>query len=284
MSEKDLIAKLNNLKNISPDKTWLDNNRELLLSQISNSGAKELSAWENLFINLSSFTKAAAQPVYAFGIFVFALVATGIYSHQLFTSAKPNDTLYIARVISEKAKLSTIINPESRDKLAMQFANERAQEISAVLADPSFNNDQNKDDIAKLNISFNEEIETIKTKIKNLAPVKNNQEAKVAENNSLNNDSVLIAENNKDNKGVQLFENPDNKIIVNSNLHVESSSPLKNLNGTQTLEIKATSTPNEEKLNPDLNDAIINEAQKLFESKDYTKASNKLKEVKEILK
>ncbi|MHB8904241.1 MAG: DUF5667 domain-containing protein, partial [Patescibacteria group bacterium] len=203
MTEKDLISKLNNLKNINPGEAWLKSNRELLLSQVSNSGATELSVWQNFIITLSSFTKASAQPVYAFGIFVFVLLATGIFSHQLFSSAKPNDTLYIARIISEKAKLSTVINPESRDKLAMQFANERAQEISAVLADPSFNNDENKEAVAKLNTDFNEEINTVKTKIKNLNPAKTD----VAINTPVvNNDFVSIAENNKDDKGVQLLE------------------------------------------------------------------------------
>ena len=179
MTEKDLISKLNNLKNINPSEAWLKSNRELLLSQVSNSGATELSAWKNFVINLSSLTKASAQPVYAFGIFVFVLLATGVFSHQLFSSAKPNDTLYIARIISEKAKLSTVINTESRDKLAMQFANERAQEISAVLADPSFNNDNNKDAVAKLNTDFSEEIETVKTDISK-APLNEKESALLA--------------------------------------------------------------------------------------------------------
>jgi hypothetical protein len=267
MTEKDLISKLNNLKNINPSEAWLKSNRELLLSQVSNSGATELSAWKNFVINLSSLTKASAQPVYAFGIFVFALLATGVFSHQLFSSAKPNDTLYIARIISEKAKLSTVINTESRDKLAMQFANERAQEISAVLADPSFNNDNNKDAVAKLNTDFNEEIETVKTKIKSLSPAKNNVAAVSAP--TINNDSVLIAENNKDASGVQLFD---------------ATAKVNETAATLTLAVKATTTPEEIKKDSSSTENILDEAQKLFEKKDYGQASDKLKEVKEIMK
>ena len=271
MTEKDLISKLNNLKNISPDETWLTSNRELLLSQVSNSGAKEISAWQNFVIVLSSLAKASTQPVYAFGIFVFVLLATGIFSHQLFSSAKPNDALYIARVISERAKLSTMINTESRDKLAVQFANGRAQDISAVLTDPNFNNDENKDEIAKLNSSFNEEIATLKTKIKNLTPEKNsvavsNDHKKIDSGG----DVISIAENGRDNKGVQVFENP--KIVKESV-------------ATLTGETKATSTIKEEKENSVSADTILDEAQKLSDNKDIKKAAEKLNEaVNEIIK
>jgi len=278
MTEKDLLLKLNNLKNIQPDETWLKSNRELLLAQISNSGAQEISPLQNFVINLASFAKAASRPVYAFGIFVFVLISASVFSNKLFSSAKPNDSLYIARVISEQAKLSTVINQESRDKLAVQFANDRAQDISAVLADPNFNNDKNKVAVAKLNTSFNEEIATVKNKIQNLTPAKNN----VAQSATLNNDAVSIAENNKDAKGVQLFvANPNDKTAT-SNLKIEATSTLKNLNPTTTLDLKASTT--EVKKDSVSTENIINEAQKLFDSKDYSQASDKLKEVDQIIK
>lgn len=290
MTEKNLILKLKNLANISPDEAWLKSNRELLFSQISNSGATQLSVWQNFVINLRSFTKAAAQPVYAFGIFVFALGVTSIFSHQLLSQAKPNDTLYIARILSEKAKINTVINPESRNKLAMQFANERAQEISAVLADPNFNNEENKDAVAKLNTSFNEEIETVKSRIKNIVPLQNATPSVAANiNSTINSDAVSIAENNKDAGGVQLLENPNNKIIVNSNSKIETSSVLKKTTSTSTLNLSETATTTKDD-NKDVNkdalktDTILDEAQKLFSEKDYTKALDKLKEVNEILK
>jgi len=283
MSDKDLILKLNNLKNINPDEAFLKSNRELLLSQISNSGATEISAWQSFVISLASLSKAAAQPVYAFGVFVFVLISASLFSNKLFSSAKPNDSLYIARVISEQAKLSTVINQESRDKLAVQFANNRAQDISAVLSDPAFNNEKNKDQVAKLNTSFNEEIATVKTKINNLAPAKTS----VVVNPINNNDSVSIAENNKDANGVQLLENTSSKTIV-SNLKADASSTIKN--ATITLPIMATTTPADDKKatavsNSDSAVTAVDEAQKLSDSKDIKKAAEKLNEaVNEIIK
>ena len=284
MSDKDLILKLNSLKNINPDEAFLKSNRELLLSQISNSGAKEISFWQNFIINLSSLSKAAAQPVYAFGVFVFVLISASLFSNKLFSSAKPNDSLYIARVISEQAKLSTVMNQESRDKLAVQFANNRAQDISAVLADPTFNNEKNKDQVAKLNTSFNEEIATVKTKIQNLAPAKTSVAVNPINNN---NDSVSIAENNKDANGVQLLENTSSKTVVN-NLKADASSTIKN--ATVTLPIVATTTPAENKQAAAISSSdsavtAVDEAQKLSDSKDIKKAAEKLNEaVNEIIK
>jgi TolA-binding protein len=262
MTDKDLIVKLKSLKNINPDSNWLTNNRDLLLSQISNSGAEVLSPWKNFMINLSSFAKAASKPAYALGAFI--LIITGsVFSHDVFGSAKPNDSLYIARVISEKAKLNTMFNSDERNKLAVQFATEHAQDISAVLADTQFNNDNNKAEVAKLNASFDKEIDTVKTRIsylnqnqKPVTPVKDDKVA-VATNTNANtkaSDTVSMAGDAKDNKGVEVVETPAQKAIV---------APVE----------KATST-----------DAIINEAKQLFDKKDYTKAADKLKEVDELIK
>jgi hypothetical protein len=176
------------------------------------------------------------------------------------------------------------MNQESRDKLAVQFANNRAQDISAVLADPTFNNEKNKDQVAKLNTSFNEEIATVKTKIQNLAPAKTSVAVNPISNN---NDSVSIAENNKDANGVQLLENTSSKTIVN-NLKADASSTIKN--ATVTLPIIATTTPADDKKAAAISSSdsavtAVDEAQKLSDSKDIKKAAEKLNEaVNEIIK
>ena len=205
MNDKALIAKLNKLKAITPDSDWKSSNRELLLSQISNSGAHELSAWEVFVINLSSVAKALSKPAYALGVFALVLVSGSLFSHQIFGGAKPNDSLYIARIISEKAKLNTILNPEDRNKLAVQYATEHAQEISAVMADPEFNNENNKDQVAKLNDNFNQEINNVKshisylsTKVENTDNVIKGAEIKLAATGT---DTVKIASELKDKDG-----------------------------------------------------------------------------------
>jgi hypothetical protein len=284
MTDKDLIVKLNSLKNISPDKNWTSQNRELLLSQISNSGARELPAWKVFVINLNSFAKAASKPAYALGAFVLILITGSLFSHQVFSSAKPNDSLYIARIISEKAKLNIMFNSEERNKLAVQFATEHAQDISAVLADPQFNNDSNKDQVAKLNESFNKEIDSVKTHISYLSPKvsKDNTKAEVA-------DTVSMANSEKDNNGVQLFE--DKNLNQNQTPAAKATSVLSmpaNLlasSATATLPIKKVETNKETEEKKAVSaDIILDEAKQLFENKDYNKAADKLKEVDEIIK
>lgn len=271
MTDKELITKLNSLKNIAPDANWLTNNRELLLSQVSNSGARELSAWSLFVINFSSLAKAASKPAYSLGAFILILLTGSIFSHQAFSSAKPNDSLYIARIISEKAKLNTMINSDERNKLAVQFASEHAQDISEVLADPQFNTDENKDQVAKLNESFNDEIASVKTHISYLSP-------KPAKNNVINdiNDTVSMANSLKDNNGLQVFEDTNLKADVTPGAKATS---VLNVDSTllASSTLASTSTPVSA-------DSVLDEAKQLFEKKDYTKASDKLKEVDEMIK
>ncbi len=250
MTDKDLISKLNSLKSIKPDSTWMTSNRDLLLSQISNSGARDLSAWQLFVINFNSLAKAVAQPVYALGAFVLILISGSLFSHQVFSSAKPNDSLYIARIISEKAKLNTMFNSDERNKMAVQFATEHAQDISNVLADPKFNTEENKDQVAKLNESFDQEIKTVKSKISYLIP---KRVVSPEPDKSTTSDEVIMAGSEKATSGVQVLE-------------VEVVAD----------EIKIPEIKSEE--------TIINEAKVLFDNKDYSKASDKLKEVDELIK
>ncbi len=266
MKNNELIAKINKLKGVNPSDTWLKDNRELLLAQISNSGANELSAWNLFVINLSSALKAVSQPAIAFGAFVFLILGASLYSHQLFNSTKPNDSLYIARIVSEKAKLSMMFNEEAREKLELQFANNNAQDITTALSDPTFNNEENKDQVAKLNENFNEKITTVK---KGIARYTATKTASV-----INEEAITIANSLKDNKNIQLSEAP---VVVPLVLKTSDTPVLKTPIASTTEatpELKTTQEPGK----------ILEEAQNSFDQKDYTSALNKLKEVNEIIK
>lgn len=166
MTEKQLIQKLNNLREIQPNSDWLKANRDSLYSQISNSGAKELSSWSSFVINFSSLAKTVSMPAVALASFLVFILLSSIFSHQLLMNAKPSDSLYIARVISEKAKLNTIFNNENREKMAAQFATSHAQDIITVLSDPSVIRDEAE--VAKLSENFKAEINTAKQSISKL--------------------------------------------------------------------------------------------------------------------
>lgn len=159
MTDRDLIKKLANLKEINPDKGWLKSNRDSLYAQISNSGSKTPSVWSSFVINFKSLLKTASAPVVALTSIMLALVGSSAYSHLLLANTKPSDSLYIARELSEKAKLSTILNTEEREKMENQFAVNNVQDIITVLSDPSF---KDEEEIAKLSTKLNEEIKTVK--------------------------------------------------------------------------------------------------------------------------
>jgi len=284
MNNKDLILKLNDLKKVTPDAAWLADNRELLLSQISNSGAEKLSFWKVMEINLGSAFKTAVQPAYALAAFVFVLLLGTVVSAEFFAGSKPNDSLYIARIISEQVKLTATFNAEDRDRLASQFAVGHAQDISDVLADPEFNNEDNKDKVAALSDSFNKEVDTMKNKISKFSVAK-----KVESDNEL----LTIADSSKDQAGIQLLEGADVDAPVVSapaataSLRSDATVPTNtaavlNLSGA----VEASSTPQSGDENDSSVEAIkiLEEAKQLFDAKDYNKASDKLKEVNEIIK
>lgn len=278
MTNYELIRKLNNLKNVNPDKTWLESNRDLLLSQVSNSGAKKLSVWQVSLINVSSFMKSASRPAYALGAFVLLLLTGSLFSGQLLASTKPNDSLYIARIISEKVQLNTTFNSAARTKMQVKFASNHARDISAVLADPSFNNEANQDQVARLNTSFTKEVNTVKSNMSRL-------NAAMVLEVKVKADEVIIADSSKDDQGIQLSEGVASEVTIAAVSEPAGSADATatlavaaNLDmGTTSVDVAATSTA--DKMAPSEADKMLDEVQQLFDSKDYQKASDKLQEV-----
>jgi len=289
MTLKDLRAGLRAGKNIAPDKNWLKSDREFLLSEISQAPENLLSTRKNFFINLRSLVQVSLKPVYVLGAFILVLLGASLFSHQLFINAKPNDSLYIARIISERAKLNTIFNSIQRDKLAAQFANEHAQEITAVLADPNFNNEDNKDQVAKLSASFNSEIDTVKDRVNRLVKGAAVPTATVAAPASSVEGEVAIAESSVNNVGVEVFESPAAGESGSAGTGLSGLSPVAIT--TTNAETSATATSPEETAVSETatttpaadTEKILDDAKKLFEQKDYSETLNKLKEVDALI-
>ena len=252
MKERDLLQKLNSLKEIRPDDAWKQSQRDLLLTQISNSAPKELSAWSDFYIVLKNSVKTFSQPAVAFASFVCLLFASAVFGHGWLNSAKPNEVMYQARVISEKVKLNTVIDKDAREKLEVQFAAEHAADIATVLADPEFNTPANETQIAKLSQNFNEELETVKARLTTISSTASN--AVIAEKDG---DVMSASSDGKEDQGIELFIPP-----------VASST------ATSTVATSTASTSQE----------IINKAQSSFEKKDYQKAAENLKAIDGLIK
>ena len=215
-----------------------------MYTQISNSGATDLSVWSSFIINLKSVLTTASAPAIALASLVVLVFASSSYTHLLLAQTKPNQSLYIAREISEKAKLTTILNTEEREQMAGKFAANNAQDIAAVLSDPNFNNEQQ---IAALSSKFNEEIKTVQktvAKVDRTAVQKVNTPAATTTNN---NDDVFTASDGKDATGLSISGTG----ALNTNTASSVSSTTK----------------------------LVEEAQNLFNEKKYKEASEILNQL-----
>ncbi|MDD4333072.1 MAG: DUF5667 domain-containing protein [Patescibacteria group bacterium] len=256
MTEQELIAQINNLKTIQPDKTWKEQNREILYTQISNSAPQ--IAKTNIFVSsIVAVKEFFAQPSLALVIFLSVIIGGSIFGTSAFT-AKPGDSLYIARVISEKAQLAITFGKEEKTKLEIKFANDRAKEIAQLLSEQN----QNQADAEKLTSDFKKEINIVKTKI---------QQIKIADKTSTQNQEdtlqVFGANAQRDGQGIQISDS-NNTTVANNTANTVSSSAPKN----------ATSTPAEE-----THQKILREAQELFDQKDYTGAGDKIDEINSLI-
>lgn len=272
MTDHDLLKQLKSLKNISPEASWLKSNREILLSQISNSGAKELAPYRRLAIDVRSFFAAVSQPVLALGSFFLLLVGVSAFGHLAFTRTKPNDSLYIARIISEKAKLSTVFDSQEREKMEVKFAAGHAEAITEILAQSDAGDEAQ---VAKLNDSFNKELATVRTK---MATIKKSEPAAVVPSSLQEEEMVMTAGNNKDDAGMQIaLSNGTAAPTPAASVLDADKVPAEVATQTEAVTVADESSS-------DKAEEVLNEAQSLFENKEYSGALDKLKEVKEMIK
>ncbi len=250
MTSRELFKQLHKLKDIKTETDWKISQRDILFSQIKNSSASShLSVMDNSVIFARSFWAAVPQPVsYFVGlILVISLSLVGVR----YLPVKPGNSLYIAKVISERAQLSATFSSESRDKMAMRFATDHAQDIASVLSDPAFNQEANSDQIAKLSQDFKNEI----TKVQNILPK--------------DTDLMIVADSAKTATSVSINLSTTDKT---SDTQVVSPIIINTSTAVATSSASLKKTPR----------VILDEAQRLFDNKQYENAVNKLKEVNSV--
>jgi hypothetical protein len=295
MTEKDFISQLKTLKEIRPQSSWLKSNREILLAQVSNSGAETLSPWQKLLIDVRSFSLILSKPVGVLAAMFMFLTGTAAFGHLALSQAKPDDSLYIARIISEKAKLSTVFNTEAKERMEAQFAASHVEAITEALAKVNLEENVNEDKVARLNDSFNREINIVRTKMvvmsnRGSAQVNNisNEVVDTQLEVLVNDDDLLqVADNNKEEQGTQL--------LINEKIETEIKASATN---TPDITDKPAANQTEEEKNKkiaeaelasvikDVKDpkAMLEEVQVLFDAKDYQGALEKIREVKKMIK
>jgi SLT domain-containing protein len=278
--KKHLLSQLHNLQEIKPDKQWKAESQEFLRTHISD-GVKS-GVFSKVMIWVKDFAKVSSQPAFALTAFVLILITGVTFFNPVFSDAKPDDSLYIARIISEKAQVNMTFNKGNRDKLSAQFATNHAKDITSLMNDPEFHEEEGSEDkIANLSNNFNKEINSAKESISSI-----NEREKNTANFNYSRDNEYKGVNNGsdlDSKDSSVASEVDNEGVIFSadtkkddkgleiNVKKDDSSGDKNIdsnNETSTSEADtATSTSgdvaeNDETLTEDTNEATNIEEEK----------------------
>lgn len=260
MNDKELLQKLNNLKTIKPDDNWKKNYREVLYSQIS-AGAAVNKSESNLRIIWQSIRPGKvfldmAKPVWVASLASMLILIIGIGGVYASKNSKPGDSLYIAKIISEKAQFAMAFNEKDKAKLGLEFATNRAKEMIQVLQDTGQTATVNNDKLEKLSQNFKKEISQVKTRLTTISGYA--RAGKAAENQNKKEEEPEVF-------GANLGKNDQ---------RMEISEPAKPAAAPQIQPSPiATTTP----------DKALEEAEKLVDEKNINGAINKIEEVKQII-
>lgn len=249
-----MFQKLHNLKTVQPDGNWKKNCREILYSQIS-SGHAENKSESNLKIIWQSIMPREvlmniAKPVWAFSLASVLILIIGVGGVYASKNSKPGDSLYIAKIISEKAQMAVTFNEKEKAKLGLRFAASRAREITQVLEEPEATADGQNKKVEQLSQNFKKEINQVKNKLTMI---------QAAENAPEEEQEVFGANLGKNGQKIEISESIP-AVIQNEKTAVATSTE------------QSIITP----------DKALEEAEKLFDEKNYGGTINKIEEIKHI--
>jgi len=294
MEEKILIEQLHKLKSFKPDEQWKRENKEILFKQISNSSREEVDAgWFKAINNtlLLRMVKQLSQPVGAIVLLFFIVFGVSVVSLNAARNTKPGDSLYIAKIVSEKAQLVMTFDKKEKAKLGIKFASNRTMEIAQILAEQQ--DDGGKEiRVDKLTRNFKKEIYVAKERMSKISMAtdydgvgEDNNELTTEENIMLDEEEkaqMFITNLGKSNEGMEIAEPSSSEISdIDEPIIKEQQASAEDQAGA------VATTTGAEGLAGDSHDSdpqkVLAEAEKLFDEQDYDGALDKLEEVKIII-
>ena len=247
MNDHFVSQQLKKLRQITPNADWVSQQRQVIMAQVYHGqqpASLAFSRWSDFWLSLKY---AFSQP----GVVVSAILATvllggGTTSYLVGRQAKPGDSLYIAKQLSERAQLLAVsFDRAEQNKLKLALASQRVSEMAAV--------DQQADQqqAAAISREFKQTVSDVKdrlaqaeTKAAAAALVKASQPKTVASNKT---EDTFSAATGKDKTS-----------------RLEVSQPV-----TAT----ATKTPSQ----------ILEEAEQLFDKQEYSAAIDKLEAASQLM-
>lgn len=166
MSDRDLVAKLKNLKSIRPDRAWLDYQSGVLRSQIYN-GVEETADF-GFWAKFDLLATRLTTPYATVAVITLFFLGSAGASSLISKHAKPGEPLYIAKQLSEKAQFALAFNDFSKTKLNMEFARERVNELAQIMQESSPSSDDAK--VASLQNDFHKEIDAAQARLAIISP------------------------------------------------------------------------------------------------------------------
>jgi len=167
----EIAKKLNEFKDLKPDVEWSTRNRELLCSQIGTShesGFKMSSLWI-IFLRVFRDGAFSLKPVYGFILLLSISMGTGIMGLKAVGQAKPGDSLYGTKRVTEKAQLALTFDNQDKASLGIKLASKRMSEMSAVVKTESVPDKKNIQ-VKNLADDLKREIEAAKSQIAKAYP------------------------------------------------------------------------------------------------------------------
>ncbi len=260
MTERELIKKLNRLKIVKPSSQWKTEARGILYNQICQGEAPYKASRFEVLKNIFPFSALArvSQPVWAVVLIMFFAAGSAFASVIASQNSKPGDSLYIAKIISEKARATFAFNEKERVQLGVEFASNRAKEITQVLQD----NDKAKDQqVEQLSNDFKTEIKVVKSRLAKMGAIKKEDAVPVPPKDNAapaeEDNNVFGADAGKDNKGMQLGDAASQAVPQAS-----ASKPADS--GAQI-------------------EQSLDEAEKMFDEKDYNGTVDKLAQASQAI-
>lgn len=273
--EKDLLQKLNNLKEIKPSKDWKEKNRQLLVSQISAfQKAKEIKIQEEIPVKRGFFS-IINQPAWAVFCIILIIIGGG-FSAQAAKNIKPGNSMYIARIMSERAQVAMTFNKEKRVRLDMEFAQSRAREITEVLSDPDFDHEVDSEKAARLAKDFRKDLNTIKEKIGEISKIKEIDDPMVALGGIVEEGVVRTVDAGRGGGSLDFYD-PNTRKTEEAEKIEEVLPPVEEIVAAEAI---VTST---EELRATSSDDIFEKAEEALLDKDFEETISILEQVDDII-
>ncbi len=136
MRKNELIKQLNSLQQkIKPDGKWLENNRDILLSQLkaqTNFDLAESQRHGLKFVkNIFAF---AYKPAVSMAVVFVLVFGSWIATVSATKNSLPGDFLYNLKLTTERVQVNLAMDEEKKTNLELEFAGRRLQEIKTVVA------------------------------------------------------------------------------------------------------------------------------------------------------